>query len=145
MEQMFGEEFFEWNLVEWIRYLHDAEADKIGDVRKLIEDDELREKLNERSERIRGFSLENGEWAVLSALVAAEATLDSGMEAATQRIQKDWDEIVAVARSEALGGMPETFEEFIKMARSGDIPVDALRELGGIQDCKRCGNEILRP
>lgn len=141
----FGEEIYEWSLVEWIRNLHEAEADRIRDVRKLLEDNRLREALNERSDRIRGHSLENSEWAVFSALVATEATLESGIEVVAQRIQQEWDEIVSFARGEALSEMPDTLEGLMEMVRSGRIPTDALRELGGIQDCDRCGNEILRP
>ena len=38
-----------------------------------------------------------------------------------------------------------TLEEFIEMLESGSVPVEALKELGGIEDCTRCGTEILSP
>ena len=41
--------------------------------------------------------------------------------------------------------MPETIDEFIRMLESGHVPLEALRELGGVEDCFRCGSEILRP
>ena len=41
--------------------------------------------------------------------------------------------------------MPETLEEFAEMLEAGSVPVWALKELGGIQSCYRCGTDILRP
>ena len=41
--------------------------------------------------------------------------------------------------------MPESLDEFIKILRSGNVPIDALEELGGIRNCYRCGASILRP
>jgi hypothetical protein len=38
-----------------------------------------------------------------------------------------------------------TIEEFIEMIKSGSVPSGALKELGGIENCCRCGAEILRP
>ena len=41
--------------------------------------------------------------------------------------------------------MPETLDEFVEMLEEGSVPVWALKELGGIQSCYRCGADILRP
>jgi len=41
--------------------------------------------------------------------------------------------------------MPDTLEEFAEMLETGSVPVGALKELGGIQSCYRCGTDILRP
>ena len=51
---------------------------------------------------------------------------------------------LAVVRGEALSGMPETIEEFMEMLKSRSVPTEALKELGGIENCHRCGAEIIR-
>ena len=134
----YGEDIYEWTLIDWVRELKEAEAEKIGEVRTLLDNAELRETLDKASNRIRGFSLENSEWAVFSALFASESSSALGIKAVKKRIQNEWDEIVTFARREALSGMPETIEEFIEDLRSGAVPTEALAELGGIQSCYRC-------
>ena len=141
----YEENIYEWTLIDWVRQLKEAEADKVGEVRTLLDNTELRETLDKLANRIRGFPLENGEWAVFSALAASESSPAAGIEEVKKRIQREWDEIVTVARGEALSGMPETIEEFIEDLESGIVPSEALVELGGIQSCYRCGNDILRP
>lgn len=139
----FGEDIWEWTLVEWIRIL--TEAETIEDVRKLIKDMRLRKILDQLAIKIRGFGLEHSEWVVFSALVATEASMPIGIKIVRKQIQEQWDEIVQIARREALSGMPKTFEEFVQMLQSGEIPIEALAELGGIQSCYRCGADILSP
>jgi ppGpp synthetase/RelA/SpoT-type nucleotidyltranferase len=141
----FGEDIYEWSLIDWVKHLEEAEANTIGDVCGLLEDTKMRATINKISNRIRGFDLEDLEWAVYSALVASESSAHQGVRAVQSRIQDEWDEIVTTARSEALSEMPETLEEFAEMLEAGSVPVWALKELGGIQSCYRCGTDILRP
>jgi len=141
----FGEDIYEWFLIDWVKNLEEAEANTIGDVCGLLEDTKIRATINKISNRIRGFDLENLEWAVYSALVASESSTHQGVRAVQSRIQDEWDEIVTTARSEALSEMPETLEEFAEMLEAGSVPIWALKELGGIQSCYRCGTDILRP
>lgn len=89
--------------------------------------------------------MEDNEWAVLSSLVATEFSVLRGIKLAKQKLQSEWDEIVATARGEVLSEMPATIDEFIEMLESGHVPLEALREMGGVEDCFRCGTEILRP
>ena len=144
-KEKFGEEIYEWSMIDWMKQLEEAEAKTIGDVRGLLEDTKIRDTINKISNRIRGFHLEDLEWAVYSALVASESSPKQGIRTVQSRIQDEWDEIVATARSEALSEMPETLEEFAEMLQSGYVPELALQELGGIQCCCRCGTDILRP
>lgn len=141
----FGEDIYEWSLIDWVKHLEEAEANTIGDVCGLLEDTKIRATINKISNRIRGFDLEDLEWAVYSALVASESSAHQGVRAVQSRIQDEWDEIVTTARSEALSEMPETLEEFAEMLEAGSVPVWALKELGGIQSCYRCGTDTLRP
>ncbi len=141
----FGEDIYEWSLIDWVRHLEEAEAKTIGDVRELLEDTKIRHTINKISNRIRGFDLEDLEWAVYSALVASESSATQGIRAVQSRIQDEWNEIVATARREVLSEMPDTLEEFVELFKAGSVPVWALKELGGIQSCYRCGTDILRP
>lgn len=141
----FGEDIYEWSLIDWVKYLEEAEANTIGDVCRLLEDTKIRATINKISNRIRGFDLEDIEWAVYSALVASELSVHQGIRAVQSRIQDEWNEIVTIARSEALSEMPKTLEEFAEMLEAGSISVLALKELGVIQSCYRCGTDILRP
>lgn len=141
----FGEEIYEWTLIDWVRYLNEAEVEKIGEVRKLLDDVKLRRTLDKLSTRIRSFPLENLGWVVYSAFVATEASTKIGIKAVRKQIQSEWDEIVTIARREALIGMPDTLGEFVEMMKSNSFPTEALTELGGMQSCYRCGADILRP
>lgn len=144
-EQKFGEQIYEWSLIEWIRQLEEAEAKSIGDVEALLDDAKTRSFLDRISDRIRGFPLEDLEWAVYSATVAAEPSPLKGIRAVQKRIQDGWDEIVAVARREILSSMPESLEEFKEMLLNGSGPCEFLTELGGMGKCRRCGADIVKP
>lgn len=59
--------------------------------------------------------------------------------------ERQWQEIESVARGEVLAELPETFDEFVMTVKTGDIPWNAVRELGGISTCTRCGIDIFVP
>jgi ppGpp synthetase/RelA/SpoT-type nucleotidyltranferase len=141
----YGEDIFEWSLLDWMGNLKEAELSTIGEVRELLDDDKTRRTLNKLASGIRRYYLEDSEWAVLSSLVATEFSVLRGIKLAKQKLQSDWDEIVATARGEVLSEMPDTIDGFIQKLESGHVPFAALRELGGVEDCFRCGTEILRP
>jgi ppGpp synthetase/RelA/SpoT-type nucleotidyltranferase len=61
-----------------------------------------------------------------------------------KHIQESWKEIENIGRSEALSELPDTFEEFVKMIKDGNVPWTALEFLGG-SSCARCGNDIFDP
>jgi len=72
-------------------------------------------------------------------LFAAEGP--SAFQEYKRHVEADWDEIESYGRAEALSGMPETFDEFVEMAERGDVPWEAMAELGGVKGCMRCGAE----
>ncbi len=141
----YGEDIFEWSLLDWIENLRDAELTTIGEVRALLDDDKIKGRLDRIANEIRRYPLENSEWAVLSAMIATEFSITGGIKLAKKKLQSAWDEIVSTARGEILHEMPETVDEFADMLRSGNVPLEALRELGGISDCIRCGTDVLSP
>ncbi len=142
---LFANELYEWTLIDWVRILDEIEVEEIGDVRALLNDAGMRKRLDNLANRIRGFPLQDVEWVIYSALVVSEATPSAGIKAVKKRLQEEWDDIVTTARREALSSMPDNFEEFVGMLRSGNVPVESIEELGGIQSCSRCGAAILKP
>jgi|GEM_PF-1091454 len=61
-----------------------------------------------------------------------------------RHIEESWKEIEDYGRSEALSGLPDTFEEFVTMMRVGNVPWTALVFFGG-GACARCGNDTFDP
>jgi hypothetical protein len=108
--QKYNDDIWQWSLFDWTSNLEEAEAETIGDVRELLDDDKLREKLDEITEDIRGYPLEDSEWVVYSAMVAAEVNTESGLEAVKDRIEKEWDETTTFALRETL---PPTIGDFM--------------------------------
>ena len=108
--QKYNDDIWQWSLYDWMSNIEEAEAETIRDVRELLDDDKLREKLDEITKDIRGYPLEDSEWVVYSAMVAAEVNTESGIEAIKDRIEKEWDEITTFALRESL---PSTIDDFI--------------------------------
>jgi len=77
----FGEDLDESSLIVWAGYLADAEIERIGDVRALLDDAEIRKTLDSASTRIRSFPLEAREWVVYSALIVSDVSRLSGVNA----------------------------------------------------------------
>jgi len=108
--QKYDDDIWRWSLYDWMSGLEEAEAETIKDVMDLLDDDKLRKRLDKIAERIREYPLEDPEWAVYSAMVAAEVNTESGIEAVKDRIETEWDEISTIALRESL---PPTIEDFI--------------------------------
>ena len=108
--QKYNDDIWKWSLYDWMSNLEEAEAETIKDVRELLDDDKLRKHLDKTVEKIRGYPLENSEWVVYSAMVAAEVNIKSGLEAVKDRIEEEWDEMTTIALRESL---PLTIEDFI--------------------------------
>jgi putative GTP pyrophosphokinase len=108
--QKYNDDIWRWSLYDWMSNLEEAEAETIRDVRELLGDDKLRAELDEITEDIRGYPLEDSEWVVYSAMVAAEVNTEAGIESIKDRIGKEWNEITTIALRESL---PPTIEDFI--------------------------------
>jgi putative GTP pyrophosphokinase len=108
--QKYNDDIWRWSLYNWMSSLEEAEAETIKDVMDLLDDDKLRKRLDEIAECIRGYPLEDPEWVVYSAMVAAEVNTESGIEAVKDRIETEWDEISTIALRE---GLPQTIEDFV--------------------------------
>jgi len=113
--QKYNDDICRWSLYNWMSSLEEAEAETIKDVRVLLDDDMLRKRLDDTLESIRGYPIEDQEWVVYSALVAAEVNTESGIEAVKDRIETEWDEISTIALRERL---PPTIEDFIDELRN---------------------------
>jgi ppGpp synthetase/RelA/SpoT-type nucleotidyltranferase len=81
--------------------------------------------------------------------------LEYGMMYATQgniafreykkKIESKWKEIQDLYHLQILLELPETFDEFVEDLENGDVSWEAIKELGGLDHCLRCGKEIFDP
>lgn len=141
-KKIYKDDIYEWTLIDWVRALEEAELKTIGEVKKNLQNDNLRNKINSTALGIRGYPIENEEWVVLSAIAMSEVNENEGVKVAKKRLRNEWDEIEAYAKSESLRELPETFDEFVKNIEAGDVPWEALSELGGRKRCGRCHKGI---
>jgi hypothetical protein len=110
-KQKYDDDLWEWSLHNWVLNLEEAEVETIKEVIDLLDDDQLRKKLDGIVELIRGYPLNNSEWVVYCAKVAAEISENAGIKAVEDDIESEWDEISTFALRETL---PVTIEDFIK-------------------------------
>ena len=106
----YNDDIWKWFLYDWMSSLEEAEAETIKDVMVIVDDDKLRERLDVIAENIRGYTLENSEWVVYSAMIAADVNTESGIKAVKESIEKEYDETKTIALRESL---PPTIEDFI--------------------------------
>lgn len=118
--QKYNEDLWEWSLHNWVLNLEEAEVETIKEVKDLLGDDRLRSELDDVAEDIRGYPLENSEWIVYSAKVAAELNQDTGIKAVREDIESEWDEISSIALREIL---PATIEDFIQELKEATNPI----------------------
>ncbi|MBW2108208.1 MAG: hypothetical protein JRI36_06015 [Deltaproteobacteria bacterium] len=64
----------------------------------------------------------------------------AGIKAVYSKIQEEWDEITAQARSSVL---PGSIEDFIEELKDGSISEDSFSVLDCMDSCARCGTPIL--
>ena len=139
-KETFSEEIYEWTLIRWRQLLDEAEVESIGESRTLLDDIDLRERLDKMAERIRSFPLNADEWVVYSALVASEISMQSGLRAVRKQIKDDWDEITATVRSELL---PFNIDGFMEELQTGGSWITQyLSVLDCLKGCARCGTKI---
>ncbi|MBD3337653.1 MAG: hypothetical protein GF353_01005 [Candidatus Lokiarchaeota archaeon] len=108
-KQKYNNEIWKWDLYDWMSYLEEAEAETIKDVKELLNDSKLKQSLDETAEDIRGYSLDDSEWVVYCAMVAADVNKESGIKAVKNYLEKEWKEITSIALSE---GLPSTIKDF---------------------------------
>ncbi len=114
-KQKYDDDLWKWSLYNWVSNLEEAEVETIKEVIDLIDDDKLRKELDDIAEHIRGHPLDNSEWVVYCAKVAAEISENTGIKAVEDDIEYEWDEISAIALRETL---PPTIEDFIEELES---------------------------
>lgn len=64
------------------------------------------------------------------------------------KTKEEWDEVVAIARSEILSELPKTVQELIKHIKDRSLGrgfYEALDELGGVGEYDLCGTKIFEP
>ena len=115
---IYNEDIYEWGLLYWMANLEEAEAETIKDVKDLIGNGSLRKKLDDDVKKIRSYSLDNLEWVVYSAKIAAELNEEIGTKVVIDEVESEWDELSSFALRETLPLTIETFIEELEFSLS---------------------------
>jgi ppGpp synthetase/RelA/SpoT-type nucleotidyltranferase len=138
--ELYGEDVYEYTLIDWVRTLADAEAETMGEVRTLLSDESLRGKLDATSRAIRRRDLEPSEWVIFSARIEAEGDRETGVATVKRQIRQQWEDLTSQARREV---MPRTIEEFAKSLRNGSLDLErCLAVLDCYTSCARCDDSF---
>lgn len=123
-KQKYDDDLYEWSLHDWMLNLEEAEVETIQEVKEILEDTQLRNKLDDVVKNIREYPLKDSEWVVFSAKVAADISEEEGFNAVIADIESEWNEITSFALREML---PGSIEDFIsELEFSLTVSKDAL-------------------
>ena len=140
--ELFGEPPDEYEIQYISRVSKELGMKTIGDARKGLKKDVF-EKLTQIHNKRFWMEMSNSDLLEFGIRYASVGNM--AYKQYRERIEEEWAEVETIARHEALSSMPETYEEFVKDLDNGIVPWEALKELGAIEGCIRCGNEILVP
>jgi putative GTP pyrophosphokinase len=142
-KQQSGKNIYEFTLLDWARYLEEAEVTTMGEVNQILKNKKLNKRLNEIAEEIRnGQGLSPEETVVYNAMVAAEGNARAGISRVRGTIQAEWDEITQIARREI---MPKTIENFVRDLKDGSVHLkECLSVFDCLVGCSLCGAEVLQ-
>lgn len=144
--ELFGVAPEEYEVQYLARIIDDYGIKTIGEARKGLTQDILNSIERIHNKRFSGLPVDNIDQFQFGLLYALQGK--SAYKEYRKKIEREWAEIEATARSEILSAMPETFEEFVEMLEHGRVDGymwQAIGELGGTDSCGRCGATILIP
>jgi putative GTP pyrophosphokinase len=119
------------------------QVDSVGEARKGLTKDVFSKLQKIYAKRFAGLEIDN--FDLFEYGLSYVQNGKSAFQDYRNKIEEEWAEIETYGRREALSEMPETFDEFIEMLKSGDVSMEALKALGGVDTCALCANEILMP
>ena len=140
--ELFGEKPQEYEVEYLLKRAAEYGVGSIGDVRKGLDEKVVKRLVKIHDSRFPGIPLGSDllEYGMLYAIKGPAAYRDY-----KAKIESEWEEIEAYGRDEALAGLPDTFDEFVEMLEEGNVPWEAIKELGGVEECARCSVDILAP
>lgn len=146
--ELFGKKPQEYELQSALNELKDAGLSRVKDLKRHLPNEEVRTRLDTLHRKFFGG------WAIddVDTLIWGTKVMVTGNRAYAEFVEKiksEWQDIERIARSEALSELPETIEELVEDlidAREVDVGfLEALRELGGVSECKLCRQDIFEP
>ena len=144
--ELFGYPPEEYEVQFLLRVVDEYGIKTVGDARRGFEYEVLQnlEKIhNKRFSMIPIDNLDQFKFGLLYALHGR-----SSYREYRKKIEEDWAEIEATARSEILSAMPESFDKFVEDLEMNGLSWDvwqAIGELGGLSNCAICGADIIDP
>jgi len=144
--ELFGEPPEEYEVQYLTKMAMDYGVKSVGDARKGFSEDILGNLEKIHNKRFSSLPADNMELFQYGLLYSQQGKL--AYKEYRKRIEQEWAEIEATARSEILSAMPGTFEEFVELLENGRIDWymwQAIGELGGTGSCARCSATILIP
>ena len=140
--EVLGDKPQEYEVEFLLKQAEELRLQTIGDVRKGLREDVLRQLSKIHDTRFArlpiGYDLL--QFGMRFAVHGARA-----FDEYRKHIEDEWEEIERIGRAEILAEMPDTFDDFVSASERGDIPWDALEELGACSDCMNCGVRIFDP
>ena len=118
-KQKYDDDLYKWSLHDWMLNLEEAEVETIQEVKEILEDTQLRNKLDDAAESIREYPLQDSEWVVFSAKVAADVNEEAGVKSVIENIKSEWHEITSIALREMLPGSIEHFISELEFSLTG--------------------------
>lgn len=126
----------------WMNALESEGAQTIGQAKELIPNGEVIEKMKDIYQNVWG-NIEMPEDTILFYGVKIMGGAPSAYQKFRTSVQAEYQDIMAIGRSEALSELPDTMGDLIESLREGQIGIPdiwhALREVEGLSECDRCG------
>lgn len=145
--ELFEEKPREFDLQIAMKELADLRIPTVEEWRKHLPNDEIQEKLDKLHKKyFGGWAAHNMDKLIWGTRVVLFG--DRAYREFVDKTKEEWNEVVAIARSEILSELPETLDELKDNIRRGNLGTGfyaALKELGGITECDLCGTDILDP
>lgn len=140
--ELFGKPPDEYEIHYLSKVVHELHVKTIGDARKGL-NKEVFDRLTKIHNKRFWVDMSNSD--LLEFGIRYAALGKTAFKQYRERIDEEWAEVEAFSRREALSGLPETYEGFLEDLENGSVPWEALKTLGAIQGCFRCGTDILVP
>ena len=163
--QQSGKHLLDFEIQQWMNALQEAGCSTIDAAERLMPSPDVQRKMrgiygsvwgyDDSEERVSEEEAGDMHWVAAglpvgmmlyygTKIMAGDA---QGYRKLRRAVESEYEDVVGVARRDALAGLPKTVEELIEQLQNGGLDSDdltpILRELGGIVECDMCGEEIL--
>ena len=162
-QELNGGKLLDYEIQPWIHSLNEEGVKTIGGAKAILPSQDIRERMKDIFNNIwgihdihdTGIEEEPAPWVpawppvggMLYYGTKIMAGDPSGYQQFRKAVEVDYEDTVRTAQGEVLYELPETVDELILQLENGSVDADdlahILREIGGIDECDMCGEEIL--